>query len=348
MKKNVAHPPIIILGQPRTGSSLLVKLLNESDDYIVIDDLYVMQYIDANNLWGKLDGTAAKNIALYAFNFISRRVIYKTIRAADGNTEKTLRLTKEHVTEINNYLSDVDYNDFQWFQVVDDLLSKIAAVTGCGGWGYKTPQDFLHLDRLSAAFPTAVFVFLLRDPRAMLASYKNRSRRVYDRDRGGDDPRRYNPYLQSIAWQLAAKAGLRSQETMPERTLVTTYEQLVRDPKSILDTIGAMLGTTFPDVDLNLYDKNTSFKDKTTTSKVTDTEIWVSDLVVRDLRKKFGYDYPTPSPKLADIGAVSSVFLTSSVYYASRGLMSTNMRKRIFRVFQSAVSGRFNQSEKPS
>jgi Sulfotransferase family len=348
MKPNMTHPPVIILGQPRTGSSLLVKLLNESDDYIVIDDLYVMQYIDANNLWGQLDSESAKKIAEYAFNFISRRVIYKTAYKPDGTPEKILQLTKEHITEINDYLSNVDYSNFQWFQVVDDLLSNIAAVTGARGWGYKTPQDFLHLDRLAAAFPTAVFIFLLRDPRAMLASYKNRTKREYDRDRGGDDPRRYNPYLQSIAWQLAAKAGLRSQETMPDRTIVTTYEQLVRDPKSTLDTIGAMLRTTFPDVDLNLYDKNTSFKDKTGVSKVTDTEIWVSDFVVRDLRKRFGYDYQTPSPKFADVGAVGSIFFTSTVYYASRGLMSTNMRKRIFRVFQSAVSGRFNQSEKPS
>ena len=63
--------PIFVVGQPRSGSTLLTRILNEARELFVINDFYVLQKIDAAGLWSPLTSGESATIAVDEFNTAS-------------------------------------------------------------------------------------------------------------------------------------------------------------------------------------------------------------------------------------------------------------------------------------
>lgn len=87
---------------------------------------------------------------------------------------------------------------YEWHDLMNDLLMSVAVSAGKCRWADKTPQNFYHFYLLAERFPAARFIFLFRDPRSILASYK------YARGKG-HDARRYHPVVYSLYWRSAVR-----------------------------------------------------------------------------------------------------------------------------------------------
>ncbi len=102
-------------------------------------------------------------------------------------------------------------------------------------WGEKTPQNLFYADVLADMFPEARFVYLVRDPRAVVRSM---NAITYF---SGDTA------LNALNWHQAATHGYALLEaSVPARQRLTVrYEDVVRDPETHLRRICAFVGEAF-------------------------------------------------------------------------------------------------------
>ncbi len=101
-------------------------------------------------------------------------------------------------------------------------------------WVEKTPGNELQIDRLLALFPTARFIHMVRDPRDNLASL----RKLYDL-RGWDWS------AESVAWQLREswERGLTARDRLgTDRYMILRYEDVLGDPEVSMAEVARFLG----------------------------------------------------------------------------------------------------------
>jgi hypothetical protein len=136
-------------------------------------------------------------------------------------------------------------------------------------WGEKTPRHVYRIDDLLSAFPEAKVVCLVRDPRAVVASYKDwhgaAERRGVtespeleaDRERSR---RSYNPVLMSLLWRGVVRASFAALEQHgPERVRIQRFERLAASPEAEVRSLCAWLGLEYEPALLEIPVVNSSY-----------------------------------------------------------------------------------------
>jgi hypothetical protein len=112
--------------------------------------------------------------------------------------------------------------------------------------GEKTPGHIRALQRIWKDFPTARVVHIMRDPRAVAASYLSHD--LYKRVFGSDVTRA------ALKWREAARIHLRvSRSGYADKYLPVRYEDLVADPNTELERICKFLNIEPRADNLELY-----------------------------------------------------------------------------------------------
>lgn len=143
---------------------------------------------------------------------------------------------------------------------------------GADRWGDKTPRHVFRIDDIVARYPDARVVAMVRDPRAVIASYANwRNQGGFDLDRDPDHlelieadqeraRRTYDPVLLSLLWRSQAQAILRARAAHPRSVHVQRYEDLVRDPRPHVEAVVRFVGLDFRAELLDVPVLNSSFE----------------------------------------------------------------------------------------
>jgi hypothetical protein len=126
---------------------------------------------------------------------------------------------------------------------------------GKSAWGEKTPRHVFRVGEILAAFPTARVVCLVRDARAIVASYRdwrNQGGFDFSKDPGHKVQlaaehvrarRSYHPIIISMLWKGAMQAAIAAEERFgAERIRLQRYEALASDPVSAIPDLAAWLG----------------------------------------------------------------------------------------------------------
>lgn len=116
---------------------------------------------------------------------------------------------------------------------IERLHELYARRHGKQRWGQKTPRLVRSVDLIADAFPGALFIHLMRDPRAVVNSLIR------------SDVHRSDPYHASLRWRMDVGAGLDFARQYPEKVLTLKYEDLVRDPTRALEEVARYLGISF-------------------------------------------------------------------------------------------------------
>jgi hypothetical protein len=118
-------------------------------------------------------------------------------------------------------------------------MRAFAAHLGKPRWGEKTPQLELYSGEIREAFPGASFVYMVRDPRDVVAStFRFRAR----------PPRRRvarDVTWVALNWRESIRLALREGANDPDRFLVVSYERLVDRPRETIEGICQKLGLEF-------------------------------------------------------------------------------------------------------
>lgn len=160
----------------------------------------------------------------------------------------------------------------------DDYLQAYCEISaaregnGAAVWGEKTPRHIFRVDDIVSSFPDARIVAMVRDPRAVVASYKKW------RNQGGlpgsDDAdhdaklaaeaertrQSYHPLLLALLWRGQANAATAAHRRHgSERVRVQRYEDLVEDPTESTKALTEWLGLDFEPSMLDVPMHNSSF-----------------------------------------------------------------------------------------
>jgi hypothetical protein len=324
--------PIIVLGRPRSGSTLFTRLLNESSDLCVINDFYYLQYVDSLAGFSRQDTTLTDELAQKIFLTLKNR------QKPDEQNKAGVRfgnfLTPQQVRDLDAYVKQCSREgDHNWSSLFSKIMQYNANLVGKKIWGYNTPQDYLHLPKLQQAFPHAKFIFVMRDPREVLRSYK-----YVEYLEHYHDPARYHPVLQSIAWKSAIESFSKNQQHDNEKFMLVRYEDIVEDANQVLAEVGEFMGISFPSVDIKDFGNNSTFKNKTKTRcKLSNTEVWLCEQIIKQEMQTMGYEPKHIKPSFRDLGEMYKLTQRAFMFYLRNAIASNDVRKRILNLAKARL-----------
>jgi hypothetical protein len=187
-------------------------------------------------------------------------------------TYRLENVLKYHFATRNNYVKavhaypkwrHVNYEKIEWSRMVkiaEELppqrgsllrayLVACCEAKGASVAGEKTPGHIRSLKRIWKDFPGARVVHIMRDPRAVAASYLSHD--LYKRVFGSDVTRA------ALKWREAARIHLRvSRSGHADKYLLVRYEDLVAGPKTELERICKFLNLEPLADNLELYKRH--------------------------------------------------------------------------------------------
>lgn len=268
-----------IVGCPRSGTTLLRWMLDTHDAIAVTPETHFgANYVRNRDRFG-LDGDSS-----------ARRALLDDFCGSDGFREMAIEECRFRVR------AQSDTND-PWLPL-RAAMQDFGRLRQAKIVGEKTPSHALQLDVLSEAFPDARFLFLRRDPRAVVASWH---RTTWSKRTSTEI---------SETWRRYSQAMRRAYRALPGRCLEVRYEELVSDPTATLKSVCAFLDTDFDPRMLFYYERDASPFDEGVDNELTfepptpsRIDAWRAETPTRELRRieaicghemvEFGYQRET-------------------------------------------------------
>jgi hypothetical protein len=241
-------PPIFVVGPPRSGTTLMAKILGRHSRIFMpgethfFDDIYSRrrELGELRNL-DSIEKVIARFRTLYArFN-----------EKPDQDRVDRLFREPESVDKLRACRS---YKGF-----LSCFMEQQMQLSGKVRWGNNVPKDIFHITEIFSFYPDAKIIICVRDVRDFLLSYQNKwtvtSEENVDRLR-----RLYHPILTSLLWRATIKKIARMEVLGPrENFLLVRYEKLVDDPATVVRDICRFIGEDFEEGMLNVDEQNSSF-----------------------------------------------------------------------------------------
>ena len=148
--------------------------------------------------------------------------------------------------------------------------SLYAENRGAQWGGEKTPRHVFRIPEIFEVCPTARVIFMLRDPRAVVASYRDwKAMGGLESDPGHeralhDESTRtsgsYHPVTIALLWKAALAAALQAREQFgADRVRIQSYEQVVLNPDEELANLFDWLGAPQPENMSDVPTQNSSY-----------------------------------------------------------------------------------------
>lgn len=306
-------PPLIVVGLPRSGSTFLTHVLSSLRDWYVFDDLYFYQNVYKHG-WhkGVLDEPARHKLLNFLGWQLRARIRHESIyRRPDCAWDDVARVEQAVARALRE-------RPVRWHELMEEWLTRLALHHGRGRWGYKTPQDFLHMNMLAELFPGVRFLFVVRDPRAMMASKK------FVRSQDGD-PRQYHPWAYAWYWNMAWKTVRRFRDGGRAPVHTVHFEQLISAPETTAAAIAAFLETELDALELPRA-SNSSFADGRRRA-VNPTEQWLCQAIAGSSMRQAGYEADPGRPRLRDLPELAWISARFASHQAARAFGPA--RKRV-------------------
>jgi hypothetical protein len=319
---------LILVGQSRSGSTLLTRLLNGALSATIINDAYITQVVDQLGRQEELDEAAAANLAAEWLQIIRDR----SEPEPPPTIHKSLVLHPRDFETLSTHVIGKLRTWSRWPEIVEGTLSQLARLNRAAAYGWNTPPDYARAEELLRQFPNSRMIFLIRDPMAVLLSYKHLP------DYWGDERNRYNPFLQAIVWRHVVQKYETLVKTMPDRVMLTRYEDLtgntVHEVKRMADFAG--LPCALPD--LQSLGRNSS-RDGKPGLALSRVEARICRWITGGLRERHGYaKSAVPVSRDLELGGFLAVLFRSASYYGARITFSRDMRTRISRFAKLLIS----------
>lgn len=225
--------PVFVVGCPRSGTTLTQARLSTferiaippEDDFILrfyhLQQGDLSRTLDHARIQYLLDDLYDHDGGTFRHWHVERPAIQSLIDRCDA------RLNLRHLIELI-------------------YLSFLMRFEGKTRWGCKVPYFASHIKTLTKIFPDAQFVHVVRDPRAVFLSMRDR------RHKGATHfPRR--PEDAAYLWRRLVAAADSAGKDLPGAFLRIPYEALVGE-LDIVSRLASFLGEPLPDNEANYYE----------------------------------------------------------------------------------------------
>ena len=204
---------VFIVGVPRSGTTLMRDLLSRHPQVAMPQDEFqlIPFLIKLFGLKAALDDTDVDRYLaiLKRSAFYHHRKVDTPLR----NWRPTSSTLPEIITEtLRHFAPEVIHSDLRYI-------------------GDKTPNNLLHLNAISEAFPGCKFVHVVRDPRDVALSARKAWKKSLTRV--------------AYQWQCGVLAASDFAREHPETILTVRYEDLLADSRNVLSSVCEFLDLSF-------------------------------------------------------------------------------------------------------
>jgi hypothetical protein len=141
-------------------------------------------------------------------------------------------------------LNEIEKRMLEFPEAPRDLFDASSEVS----WGIKDPQFTDYIDRLENLFPTAKYVVIVRDPRAVVSSYlKNRWGLAT------------NAYTGGQKWRREVMSQRLFMEANKDRVIAIRYEDLINDLEAQVEKVCAFFGVVVEAEMLSYYKNKANY-----------------------------------------------------------------------------------------
>ncbi len=301
--------PIFVVGPSRSGTALMRSVLNNHPNVHLagethyFDDLRLRLSKESKNRVGEQDKHRCED---YFLSIADRPY-------GHGGRPDCSRICRKELAALANQLGG---SGDAYFEAYCKLQ---AGTSGTMIWGEKTPRHVFRIQEILQAFPSAKIICMVRDPRAVVTSYrdwKNQGGFDFQSDPGHcktleQDKERavrsYHPITISYLWKAAMTAGVAAQAIHGEsRIRMVKFEDLVVSPEEVIRSITEYMGVDFDSQMLNVPMHNSSYSRfeeghglsmtpiNRWRNKLQSNEVAVVEKVCMSLLREYGYDPIAP------------------------------------------------------
>lgn len=259
------NSPVFVMGCHRSGTNLLYDMLLSSGGFALYRG-YLPIYKTLVPRFGTLENRA------------NRKKILATWLRSKGFRRTGLDVEPLSAQILNDCRSAGDF--------IRIVMNAIALHQALPRWAVYDPDNVLHMERVKADIPNALFVHIIRDGRDIALSLKKM---------GGFTPlpwdRATTPSLAATAlyWEWMVRKGRKHGRKFPLDYIEIHYEELLTEPQKTLQALGK-----FIDHDLDyerirdaglgrLSETNSSFREEGTKEQINPLGRWKERLSTRDI-----------------------------------------------------------------
>jgi LPS sulfotransferase NodH len=277
--------PVFVISPGRSGSTLLQRYLNSSDDLLI---------------WGEHGGFISKLSEAY-FKFANNQYVQNLLVWGRGNADLLLSphtLIEVDIEWTNNFTLD------DWRTAYRDLVLRLFTidVSPSSRWGFKEIRyGEKEIRLLKDLFPQAQFIFLVRHPVDTLASMIaawSQSEDIWDQE-SWDNSEQFLEVQEFIAQHCSRTIKVSSgiNKYVSEGFLIK-YEDLKERPYAILSSVCDFLNVTLPSNEkITMISSDIRKATDTKAIKKALYTYFINNEKVRevcDLYKAFGYSCMVP------------------------------------------------------
>ncbi|MBK1717506.1 sulfotransferase family protein [Thiocystis violacea] len=209
-----SNEPFFLIGSPRSGTTLLVQILNRHSRLFIPPETDFFYYL---NLYGFLKRPFRE---IWATRFLD---LYVATRSASMLGLSSIPGLKPRLLE----------NVSSYQEMFVRLMVILNEPSGKPRWGEKTPHHLHAADMIMALFPNAPMIAIVRDGRAVTRSRLQKQNWEQ------------NLFGAALIWRKDSRRLMRLMRDHDERILVIRYEDLVSSPKVVISRVCAFLGEEF-------------------------------------------------------------------------------------------------------
>jgi hypothetical protein len=168
--------PIFIIGTSRSGTYLMVQILNRHPQVMIAAETHYFDDLRPRlkpSQQGPLDPLSRVTLEAYFAK------LEGSAYGLDGLERNQTHAFPVDVESVKHIGADEVFKKF----CLDQAVKSGKDNTDLRIWGEKTPRHVFCLSEITAAFPDARFIFMQRDPRAVIASYRDWQNHFIDPDK---------------------------------------------------------------------------------------------------------------------------------------------------------------------
>ena len=244
---------IFIVGNSRSGTTMMLRIFNNHPMVMVLNELHFFEQLWSPEDKGKII-SKEKAVLLASKLLLIQRIGYMTHDRDHTN----------FTTEANEMINEMNKAEFISEEVFTFFIKREVALNGKSIVCEKTPQNVFYIKEIVELYPNARIINMVRDPRAILLSQKNKWNR---RNLGGSYMTwqesirlriNYHPVTLSKLWNAAINAA--SKFVNDTRVISVRFEDLLENPEQTLQKTCVHIGVNFDANMLNITQESSSIE----------------------------------------------------------------------------------------
>lgn len=293
-KASIEKGPVFIVGNSRSGTTMLMRAFNLHSKIHAVNEPHFWErlYLPDQPSQNFSEDDAVK---LMSRLICSQRQAFQQEEDVDQYRKEASKILS---TESKTTRSEMDvYRQFLYHETQRNGKEVVCE---------KTPRNAFYLEHILRAFPNALVINMVRDPRSVLLSQKMKWKRKKLGSTGQPGKERwrlrlnYHPWIMSKLWVSGIKAAVEFEGD--SRVMSIRFEDFLENPRQLLSDVCQKLNLPFEAhmMEIPFAGSSTEMDDTSKTgirSKkhdewvggLSNAEIVISDSITRKWRSHFHY-----------------------------------------------------------